>query len=151
RVNLLRAYDVTSNNFTVSQANAIVESAPDLDAGRRFGARLDFQFGQATETLQGSLANEPRPWVYRNIFQAYGTYVIPIGASLTVDFGKWASALGVENNYVKDQWNYSRSLWFNFLPFYHTGARVAYKAADAVTLNYWVTNGTQQTEAFNNF
>lgn len=34
------------------------------------------QYGQATETLQGSLANDPRPWVYRNIFQAYGTSIV---------------------------------------------------------------------------
>ncbi len=78
RVNLLRAYDVLSNNFSLNQANAIVESVPDLDAGRRFGGRLDLQYGQATETLQGSGANEPRPWAYSNIFQAYGTLVLPV-------------------------------------------------------------------------
>jgi hypothetical protein len=151
RVNLLRAYDVTSNNFSLNQANVIIESAPDPDAGRRFGGRVDLQYGQATETLQGSLANEPRPWVYRNIFQAYGTFVAPVGSGLTIDFGKWGSALGYENNYTKDQLNYSRSYWFNFLPFYHMGARINYKLNDAVTLGYWITNGTQQTEAFNNF
>ncbi len=151
RVNLLRAYDVLSNNFSLNQANAILESVPNVAAGRRFGGRLDLQFGQATETLQGNPANEPRPWVYRNIFQAYGTCVLPLGTGLTVDFGKWASAVGIEGNYVKDQMNYSRSLWFDFLPFYHMGARLAYKVNDRVSLNYWVTNGTQQAEAFNNF
>jgi hypothetical protein len=151
RVNLLRAYDVLSNSFSLNQADVLLESAPDLAAGRRFGGRLDLMWGQATETLQGSLANEPRPWVYRNLFQAYGTYVAPIGSGLTIDFGKWASSLGLEGNYTKDQMNYSRSYWFNFLPFYHMGARVNYKVSDAVALNYWVTNGTQQTEAFNNF
>ncbi len=151
RVNLLRAYDITSNNFSLNQSTFVVESAPDVDAGRRFGGRVDLQYGQATETLQGSLANEPRPWVYRNVFQAYGTYVAPVRGGLTIDFGKWASALGYENNYTKDQINYSRSFWFNFLPFYHMGARAALKVNDAVTVNYWITNGTQQTEAFNNF
>jgi len=151
RVNLLRAYDVLSNNFTISQAGLVLEAAPRPDAGRRFGGRLDLQFGQATETLQGSLANEPRPWVYRNIFQAFGTYVAPVGSGLTVDFGKWASALGYENNYAKDQINYSRSYWFNFLPFYHAGGRVNYRFNDRVAVNYWITNGTQQTEEFNNF
>ena len=151
RVNFLRAYDVTGNNFALNQANVILETAPDLSAGRRFGGRLDLQFGQATETLQGNLANEPRPWIYRNVFQAYGTYVLPVGSGLTVDFGKWGSALGPESNYTKDQINYSRSYWFDFLPFYHMGARVNYKLNDVVALNYWITNGTQQTEAFNNF
>ena len=151
RVNLLRAYDVTSNNFALNQASVVLESVPDIAAGRRFGARVDLQYGQATETLQGSLSNEPRPWVYRNIFQAYGTYVFPLGSGLTVDFGKWASAIGLESNYSKDQTNYSRSFWFNYLPFYHMGARASYRFNEAVAANYWITNGTQQTEAFNNY
>jgi len=37
------------------------------------------------------------------------------------------------------------------LPFYHMGARVNYKLDDTVSLNYWITNGTQQTEPFNGF
>ncbi|HEY6305724.1 MAG TPA: outer membrane beta-barrel protein [Candidatus Angelobacter sp.] len=151
RVNLLRAYDVSSNAFSLNQANVILKQDPDPAAGRRFGARLDLQFGQATETLQGNAANEPRPDVYRNVFQAYGTYVFPAGSGLTLDVGKFASSLGYETNYSKDQFNYSRSYWFDFLPFYHMGARVNYKVNDAVALNYWLVNGTQQTEAFNGF
>jgi hypothetical protein len=152
RVNLLRAYDVSSNAFSLNQASIILKQDPDPSAGRRFGARLDLQFGQATETLQGNPSNEPRPDVYRNIFQAYGTYVFPVrNNGLTLDVGKFASSLGYENNYSKDQFNYSRSYWFDFLPFYHMGARVNYKFNDEVALNYWVVNGTQQTEPFNGF
>ena len=149
RANLLRAYDVSSNAFSLNQADIILENAPDPAHGKRFGLRLDLQFGQATETLQGSSSNEPRPDVYRNIFQVYGTYVAPIGNGLTIDFGKWASSLGIEGNYTKDQMNYSRSLWFDFLPFYHMGIRASYKVSDRLSLNYWMTNGTQQTEPFN--
>ena len=151
RVNLLRAYDVSSNAFSLNQAAMVLENPADPDHGKRFGVRLDLQFGQATETLQGNANNELRPDVWRNLFQAYGTYVVPIGKGLTVDFGKWASSLGIEGNYTKDQMNYSRSYWFDFLPFYHTGARLNYKLTDAVAVNYWITNGTQQTEPFNNF
>jgi Putative beta-barrel porin-2, OmpL-like. bbp2 len=151
RVNLLRAYDVSSNSFSLNQANLIFEQAPDVASGRRFGARLDLQFGQATETVQGNPANEPRPQVYRPIWQAYGTYVLPVGKGLSVDFGKWASPLGVENNYSKDQMNYSRSFFFDFLPFYHMGVRATYQFNDAVTLAYAVVNGVQQAEDFNGF
>ena len=56
----------------------------------------------------------------------------------------------MEGNYTKDQINYSRSLLFA-VPFYHMGARVNYKVHDALSLNYWITNGTQQTEPFNGF
>jgi hypothetical protein len=151
RINLLRAYDVTSNNFTLSQGGVVLESLPDVENGRRYGGRLDLQFGQATETLQGGAQNEPRPQVYRNIFQAYGTYDFPVGSGLNVDFGKFASALGYEGNYAKDQINYSRSYWFNFLPFYHTGFRTTYEFTDTVSLTNWVANGANQTEDFNGF
>jgi Putative beta-barrel porin-2, OmpL-like. bbp2 len=152
RVNLLRAYDVTANTFALNQADLVTESAPDLDAGKRFGVRIDLQFGQATEALQGNAANEPRPEIYRNIFQAYGSYWFPMnGEPFTIDFGKWASSLGIEGNYTKDQINYSRSFWFDFLPFYHSGLCMSYQVNDWLKLNYWVVNGTEQTEAFNNF
>jgi Putative beta-barrel porin-2, OmpL-like. bbp2 len=151
RVNLLRAYDVLSNNFNLSQASVIFDHPPDLAAGRRWGGRLDLQFGQATDTLQGNPSNEPRPDIYRNIFQAYGTYIVPVGKGLNVDFGKWGSSLGAEGNYTKDQMNYSRSYWFNFLPFYHMGLRTSYPVNDRFALNYWLINGTNQVEATNGF
>ena len=151
RVNLLRAYDVSSNAFSLNQAAVIFERAPDVDAGRRYGARLDLQFGQATATLQGNPNNEPRPTIYRNIFQAYGTYIVPVGSGLTVDFGKWASSLGIENNYTQFEMNYSRGYWFNFLPFYHMGIRAQYAINKKLAVNYWIVNGTNQTEPTNGF
>src|SRR5208282_3446683 len=151
RVNLLRAYDVLSNSFSLNQASVIFEHPPDVADGRRLGGRLDLQFGQATDTLQGNPLNEPRPDIYRNIFQAYGTYIVPLGKGLDVDFGKWSSSLGVEGNYTKDQMNYSRSFWFSFLPFYHMGLRATYPVNDRFSLNYWVVNGTNQAEATNGF
>jgi hypothetical protein len=151
RVNLLRAYDVMSNSFSLNQANFLLEHAANPAAGNRFGVRLDFQYGQATETVQGSASNELRPQVYRPLWQAYGTYVFPVGSGLTVDFGKFASSLGVEGNYGKDQINYSRSYYFDFLPFYHMGFRAGYNLSPKVNLTYWLVNGAQQTEDFNGF
>jgi hypothetical protein len=151
RANLLRAYDVSSNSFSLNQASVLLENAVDPDHGKRFGFRLDLQFGQATQTLQGNSVNEPRPEIYRDIFQAYGTYAAPIGNGLTIDFGKWSSSIGLEGNYTKDQINYSRSFWFNYLPFYHMGIRASYKVNNKLAVNYWITNGTDQTEAFNGF
>jgi hypothetical protein len=151
RVNDLRAYDVLSRTFSINQADVIFALDPDVNAGRRYGLRLDLQFGQATETLQGNPAVEPRPEIYRNIFQAYGTYVVPLGRGLNVDFGKWASSLGAEGNYTKDQINYSRSYYFYFLPFYHAGARVHYNFNDKFGVNYWLVNGTNQSEPTNGY
>jgi hypothetical protein len=151
RVNALRAYDVLSNNISLNQADVVFERAPDVSGGSPFGVRIDLQFGQATDTLQGNPTNEPRPSIYQNIFQAYGTYVAPIGGGLTLDVGKFGSSIGIEGNYTKDQMNYSRAYWFDFLPFYHMGVRAAYKVNDKLTLNYWVVNGTNQAEATNGY
>lgn len=151
RVNLLRSYDVLSNEFSLNQANLVIDHPPEVDEGRRWGGRLDLQFGQATDTLQGNPVNEPRPDIYRNIFQVYGTYVAPIGKGVTIDFGKWGSSLGIEGNYTKDQLNYSRAYWFDFLPFYHMGLRASIPVNDRFTINYWIVNGTNQVEATNGF
>jgi len=151
RVNLLRAYDVLSSSFSLNQASVIFDRPPNVADGRRLGGRLDLQFGQATDTLQGNPLNEPRPDIYRNIFQAYGTYIVPVGRGLDVDFGKWASSIGIESNYTKDQMNYSRSFWFNYLPFYHMGFRTSYPVSDHLALNYWIINGANQVEPVNGF
>ncbi|MBV8629330.1 MAG: porin [Silvibacterium sp.] len=151
RVNYLRSYDVLSNAFSLNQAGMVFELAPDPEAGRRYGMRLDLQYGQATDSLQGNPANERRPDIYRNIYQAYGSYVFPLGRGLQVDFGKWSSSIGMEGNYTKDQINYTRSLWYNFLPFYHQGVRATYHINDKLAANYWVVNGTQQSEPTNSY
>jgi hypothetical protein len=151
RVIPLRAYDTRSNSFSIQQAALVVDAPPDVDKNRRYGLRLDLQYGQATQTLQGNPANEPRPDVYRPVWQAYGTYVFPVGRGLQVDFGKFASNLGYETNYAKDDFNFSRALLFNFLPFYHSGLRTTLPISDKVTAMYMLTNGIQETEDFNNF
>lgn len=151
RINLLRAYDTRANVFSIQQAVLLVEKAPDVANGRRAGMRLDLQFGQATETVQGGAANEPRPNVYRHVWQAYGSYILPLGRDVQIDFGKFASNLGYETNYAKDNNNFSRAYLFNFLPFYHSGLRTTIPVNDKLTLMYMLTNGIQQTEDFNNF
>jgi hypothetical protein len=77
--------------------------------------------------------------------------VLPLGKGLNVDFGKWSSSIGVEGNYAKDQFNYSRSYWFSFLPFYHMGLRASYPLSDRFSVNYWLVNGINQVEAVNGF
>lgn len=149
RVNLLRAYDVGSNSFNLSQASLVLERLPSAES--RVGGRLDLQFGQATETLQGSSVNEQRPQVWRNLFQVYGSYLAPVGSGLQIDFGKFASSLGNEGNYTKDQIAYSRAYSFNYLPFYHTGLRANYNVTPKLNVAYWLVNGVNDTEDLNGF
>ena len=78
--------------------------------------------------------------------------MLPVGANgLQVDFGKYASMLGYETNYAKDNQAFSRAYLFNFLPFYHSGVRLTLPVNDKLSLLYMLSNGVQQTEDFNNF
>ena len=77
--------------------------------------------------------------------------MFPLGRGLQVDFGKFASILGYETNYAKDNFNFSRAYLFNFLPFYHEGLRATLPVSDKLTVMYMLTNGVQQTEDFNDF
>jgi hypothetical protein len=79
RTNLLRGYDGVAGGFGLNQTGLVVERAASAEDGRRWGFRLDLMAGQATDTLQGSRQNESRPEVYRHVFQAYGTYIVPVG------------------------------------------------------------------------
>ena len=151
RVNLLRPFDPTANSFTLNQAGIMVERSADTSLGRRLGFRLDLMFGQTPEALSGSPANEPRTAPYRNIVQAYGTYVVPAGNGLNVDFGRFISTLGFEGPYVKDQVNYTRSFLFTALPAYHMGVRSTYKVNDRLTASWLLVNGANQMEDFNGF
>ena len=147
----LRAYDTRSNTFSIQQTALVFDVPPAPDEGRRYTMRVDLQFGQATETVQGGAANEPRPDVYRHVWQAYGGYVFPVGRGLRVDLGKFGSTLGFETNYAKDNQAFSRAYLFNFLPFYHNGLRTSLPVNDKLTLTYMLTNGIQQTEDFNDY
>jgi hypothetical protein len=57
RVNSLRAYDVLSNSFSLNPAAAIFEFPTDVEAGRRYGLRLDLQFWAGYSNPPGKPAN----------------------------------------------------------------------------------------------
>ena len=102
--------------------------------------------------MQGGAANEPRPDVYRHVWQAYGTYVFPVGTAAcrpTSASSRRCSATRPTTR--RTTRHFSRAYLFNFLPFYHSGLRVTLPVNDKVTLLYMLTNGIQQTEDFNNF
>ena len=101
----------------------------DVDAGRRFGARIDLQFGQATETVQGGAGERAAARRLSPRLAGLRHVRVPGGRGLQTDFGKFASILGYETNYAKDNNHFSRAYLFNFLPFYHSGLRSACRSA----------------------
>src|SRR2546423_13447600 len=73
----------------------------------------------------------------------WGAASRPISASST--------ALGLENGYSYDEINYSRSFYFNYLPFYHMGFRTTYNVNSKLSVQHWLVNGANQAEDFNGY
>ena len=122
----LRGFDNRDRTFTLSNVA--------LDGKGVRGpltARVILQIGSTPSTYYlaepalpgagGANATGPELWKYVQLATvAYTT------GKVVVDAGLFPSPVGVEVIPVKDNWNWSRSNLFFGLPFYHTGARVAY-------------------------
>lgn len=82
-----------------------------------------------------------------DITEAFVTYVAPIGKGLKFDFGKFVTYHGAEVIEAKDNVNYSRSLLFNYaIPFTHTGVKMTYTFADALSAGIHVVNGWDNSD-----
>jgi len=136
--NQLRNFDTKHNQFSLNQAKLVLNNVPDKD--HRLGFRFDLNFGPATEIIH---AGEPGGAnVFRNLQQAYLSYLAPVGNGLQIDFGKFVTYHGNEVIETKDNWNYSRSILFAFgIPYYHYGVRLTYAVNDKVTLGFQMHNG----------
>jgi hypothetical protein len=82
-----------------------------------------------------------------DITEAFVTYVAPVGKGLRFDFGKFVTYHGAEVIEAKDNVNYSRSLLFNYaIPFTHTGLKMTYAFADALSASVHVVNGWDNSD-----
>jgi hypothetical protein len=129
------AFDATHNNFDLSMAELWVAKSPTTDSPVGYKVRLNF--GHATSVFTPAADGD-----YKYVEEAYGSYMIPAGKGLQVDFGKFVTNAGAEVIEAKDNWNYSRGLLFqNAIPYFHAGIRFTYSANDKVTLMGGVVNG----------
>jgi len=134
----LRAFDTVADSFQLSLAELVIQKAPS--ATTPVGFRVDLDFGPTADIVA---ATEPGgSETFKNVQQAYVTYVAPLGKGLTIDFGKFVTHMGNEVIESKDNWNYSRGLLFTWaIPFYHTGLRISYPLADTLTVTLLGVNG----------
>lgn len=147
RTNEARSFDRRHNQFAFNVAEISFEKVPDKTS--RLGFRLDLNFGPAADIL--SSAEPGGVEVYKNIQEAYGSYLAPFGKGLRFDVGKFGAWMGAEEDEAKDNWNYSRGLLYTFAqPAYHTGVRAAYAFNDKLSLTGAVVNGWSNIEENNN-
>jgi hypothetical protein len=134
----LRNFDVNHNSFSLNYAEVALTKA--VSETSRGGFRVDFGAGDTANLVN---AFEPAGTDYlKYVQQAYVSYLVPVGSGLTVDFGKFVTPAGAEVIENKDNYNYSRGLLFALaIPYYHTGARLAYTVNDKVSVTGFLVNG----------
>lgn len=109
----------------------------------RWGTELMVQAGKDTE-LFGFSATAPNlsghEWL-RHIGLANLSYLAPAGNGLTVQAGIFASLIGYDSLYARDNANYTRPWSADFTPFLMMGANATYPLSPRITLTGFVTNG----------
>jgi len=111
-----------------------------------WGLRADFMYGTNN-------AYQERPYsTTNNVFnmnllqQAYVQYYIDLLDGLTIDAGKMATHIGNEVLESKDNWNYTIGyIFYNTIPFIHTGARATLAINDRWTGAFFLYNSAQGT------
>jgi hypothetical protein len=135
-----QAFNVLYNSFDVSMAEFWVAKTPAADSP--IGYKIRLNFGSAADIMASASGQFLRESPYKNIEEAYGSYLAPVGKGLQIDVGKFVTNAGAEVIEAKDDWNYSRSLLFQLaIPLYHAGVRLTYSPNDKVTLMGGVING----------
>jgi maltoporin len=135
-----QAFDVLYNSFDVSMAEIWIAKTPTTDSP--IGYKVRTTFGSAADIMASASGQFLKESPYKNIEEAYGSYLAPVGKGLQIDVGKFVTNAGAEVIEAKDDFNYSRSLLFQLaIPLYHSGVRLTYSPNDKVTLMGGVING----------
>ena len=136
---------------TARRANEMSLNAAALDVvvdPAPVGLHLTLTFGTGTEVLHaGEMSGSGiGPAVWRSVYQASLSYVVPIGSGLLLEAGIYPSHIGFETFFSKDNWNYTRGWMGEFSPYYQAGVKAAYTidahwSAQLHFLNGWQTIG----------
>jgi hypothetical protein len=156
---------VTNNRWLDERHNSVTLQtvALDLDAKKGpFALKITLMFGPTADRwyFEGARIPDAESGVvlspsgysnetWKHIQTAFASYTAPVGDGLTVQAGLFPTPVGFEPAAVKDNWNWSRSNLFNFLPFFHLGARVSYPVTETWTLAAAVYNGWNQASDLN--
>jgi hypothetical protein len=134
----LRLFDPRNSQFALNLVELGLVKSPDAD--NRLGYKAIFGFGDAMQQVNVISGGDPTFLQY--LKEAYVSYLAPAGKGLQIDAGKFVTPHGAEVIESNANWNYSRSVLFNFaIPFYHYGLRAQYTFSPKYSLTGYVVNG----------
>ncbi len=108
--------------------------AGDIADLNHFGGPVSDDEIGGTNTPEGRL---------KNLQQLYASYQTAGG--YTLDVGKFYTPIGFEVTEAPANMNYSHSVPFNILPFYHAGVRVTTPARNGLTFSGYLVNALYNT------
>jgi hypothetical protein len=153
-VGYLRDFNDPSNHLFRSRGTAFHVNEWDLNmAGAylkkkaseqsRWGTELLVQAGKDEEVF-GFSATAPNIGgadVLGHFGLASLSYLAPVGTGLAIQGGIFASFIGYDSLYAKDNMNYTRPWGADFTPYLMAGVNASYAVSDKATVTGFVVNG----------
>jgi hypothetical protein len=129
------------DDWFINMAGAYAKRKPSEQS--RWGSELLVQTGKDDEIF-GFSATAPNlggsDWL-RHLGLANVSYVFPAAKGLTVQGGIFASLIGYDALYAKDNINYTRPWGADFTPYLMLGVNASYPFTDRLTGTFYVVNG----------
>jgi len=120
-----RAFSNDDNEIQLNAFQLYIDKLPQ-DAGEA-GFRFDILAGEDAQVIGDLWGGDDDI----SIYQAFISYIAPIGNGLTIDVGRWATPHGYESIESPANDQFTRSLMFTLLqPYTHTGIRFTYPIND---------------------
>ena len=129
------------DNVFVNMAGAYAKKAASEES--RWGVELTAHGGKDSE-LFGFSATAPNIGGFkalRHLGPTNVSYLTPVGKGLTVQGGIFASLIGYDSLYAKDNFNYTRPWGADFTPYLMMGVNATYPFSDKLSGAVFVING----------
>ena len=109
----------------------------------RWGTELLMHTGKDDEIFgfSATAPNMAGADVTRHLGLANVSYLAPVGKGLTVQGGIFASLIGYDGLYAKDNFNYTRPWGADFTPYLMLGVNASYPYSAKLTGTFFVVNG----------
>lgn len=106
--------------------------------------RLAFQFGTSVNTNYAAEANKDVSSNQNSVKHIQEAYVgFKLAKDTWVDGGIYFGHIGHESWISSDNWNYTRALALDYVPYYSSGVRLTTKFTDKFQFQFHVMNGWQ--------
>ncbi len=144
-MNGARVFDADNDEFQLNGINLYIDKLPE-DEGEA-GFRIDIMAGEDAGII-GDLGGDN---IFDDqdfsVYQAYISYIAPIGNGLTIDLGRFVSCFGYESIESPANDQFSRSLIFGLSgPYTQTGLRLTYPINDMWEVSGGITQGWDVVE-----